>query len=440
MDKDIQREIRKIIDRIEKKSAGGDYIYRGEPKRHRKISSTLYRKYAKEIEAENFDIEVVQAEMVPEAKRYIYEKDDFEILTQLQHYGGKTNLIDFTTDYLIALFFACDGFPNSGSRVILLEKSEAIKDYIKEPQSPINRVRDQRSIFIQPPKGFIERGQYNAINIPKWLKQPMLDHLEKYHGISANVIYNDLHGFIRVQDLHQSEYAEFFKGLTCQNKGNKAKNREEKQKWYKEAVKHYTEALKLNSQLFTIYNNRGVAHRDLGDYEQAIDDYDCAIELNPDHADAHNNRGVAYHNTGEVKHAIDDYDRAIELNPDHVNAYNNRGNARSDLGDYKCAIDDYNKAIQLKPDLAEAYYNRGNTHRDLGDYKRAIDDYDRAIVFNPDYVDVYVNRGNAHLHLRDYKRAIDDYNRAMALNPDDADAYNNRNAAQRELERLNKSL
>ena len=41
--------------------------------------------------------------MVPEAKRYIYEKDDFEILTQLQHYGGKTNLIDFTTDYLIAL-------------------------------------------------------------------------------------------------------------------------------------------------------------------------------------------------------------------------------------------------------------------------------------------------------------------------------------------------
>ena len=39
------------------------------------------------------------------------ESVDFEILTELQHYGGKTNLIDFTTDYLIALFFACDGSP-----------------------------------------------------------------------------------------------------------------------------------------------------------------------------------------------------------------------------------------------------------------------------------------------------------------------------------------
>ena len=97
MDKDIQHEIRKIIDRIEKKSADGDYIYRGEPKRHRKVSSTLYRQYAKEIEAKNFDIEIVQNEMMTEAERYIYEKDKFEILTQLQHYGGKTNLIDFST-------------------------------------------------------------------------------------------------------------------------------------------------------------------------------------------------------------------------------------------------------------------------------------------------------------------------------------------------------
>ena len=37
------------------------------------------------------------------------ETKDFEILTEIQHYGGKTNLIDFTMDYFIALFFACDG-------------------------------------------------------------------------------------------------------------------------------------------------------------------------------------------------------------------------------------------------------------------------------------------------------------------------------------------
>ena len=44
---------------------------------------------------------------------------DFEILTEIQHYGGKTNLIDFTTDYFIALFFACDGHHDKEGRVIL---------------------------------------------------------------------------------------------------------------------------------------------------------------------------------------------------------------------------------------------------------------------------------------------------------------------------------
>ena len=56
-------------------------------------------------------------------------------------------------------------------------------------------------------------------------------------------------------------YTEFYKGLTCQHRGDKAKNREEKQKWYEEAVKHYTEALKLNPQLVAAYNNRGNAYR-----------------------------------------------------------------------------------------------------------------------------------------------------------------------------------
>ena len=49
----------------------------------------------------------------------IDETTDFEILTEIQHYGGKTNLIDFTTDYFIALFFACDGHHDKKGRIIL---------------------------------------------------------------------------------------------------------------------------------------------------------------------------------------------------------------------------------------------------------------------------------------------------------------------------------
>lgn len=42
--------------------------------------------------------------MIEAAKDYTHETDPFEILTELQHYGGHTNLIDFTIDNHIALF------------------------------------------------------------------------------------------------------------------------------------------------------------------------------------------------------------------------------------------------------------------------------------------------------------------------------------------------
>ena len=135
----LSRVLEKITE-IAEKSADGDYVYRGESKFHDEVSSNLYREYKKDIEAEHFDIEVVQKEILREAEEYTtHRMDDLEILTELQHHGGKTNLIDFTTDYLVALFFACDGNPNKPGRVILLQQqSEAYK--VVRPPRTIARV------------------------------------------------------------------------------------------------------------------------------------------------------------------------------------------------------------------------------------------------------------------------------------------------------------
>ena len=56
------------------------------------------------------------------------------MLTQLQHRGGKTNLIDFTRNILIALFFACDGHFEEEGRIICLEapKEPSNKDKFKD--------------------------------------------------------------------------------------------------------------------------------------------------------------------------------------------------------------------------------------------------------------------------------------------------------------------
>ena len=106
----------------------------------------------------------------------------FEILAQLQHYGGKTNLIDFTTDYLIALFFACDGSHHKDSRVIL-QKRESEDYQSKTPSEAIKRVESQKSVLLRSPKGFINPDV--VVIIPKELKLSVLNYLEKYHDIST---------------------------------------------------------------------------------------------------------------------------------------------------------------------------------------------------------------------------------------------------------------
>ena len=447
---DKPRTVQEIIHAIETKSAGGGYIYRGERRPHLKISSNLYREY--DIDEGPFDIEVVQAEMLNAAKKHIGdlpqdfrvdfatfpnvaeentdETINFEILTEIQHYGGKTNLIDFTTDYFIALFFACDGHHDKDGQIIL-QKTEEIKSMINHPRNPRHRVIAQKSVFVRPPKGFIEPHEDDIVTIPANLKELILQHLRMYHGISTETIYNDLYGFIRNQDIHGDAYTQFYRGFACHKRGDEATNSEAKQKEYEKSIGHYTQAIELKPDYADAYNNRGSAYGEKGDIDHAIEDFDKAIEFKPDSAEAYNNRGVAYSGKDYFDRSIEDFNKAIELNPDLAEAYYNRGVAYSGKDYFDRSIEDFNKAIELNPDLAEAYYNRGNAYRGKGDLDRAIEDFDKAVELKPDYADAYNNRGVAYRGKGDFDRTIDDCTQAIQLNPDLAEAYYNRGIAYR---------
>ena len=85
--------------------------------------------------------------------------------------GDKTNLIDFTTDYLVALFFACDGDAGEPGRVILLQRhpeSDAETYEVEKPPRTIRRAEAQKSIFVQASKGFVEPDR--IVTIPAHLK------------------------------------------------------------------------------------------------------------------------------------------------------------------------------------------------------------------------------------------------------------------------------
>ena len=419
---DLDKVLEKINE-IAKESATGDYIYRGEPEHYAKVSSSLYRE-CPEVEEMPFDIIRVQENVLEEAKAYISktddigETDDIEILTELQHFGGKTNLIDFTEDYLIALFFACDGSHEEDGRVILLRRESETHE-VRKPRRKINRVESQKSVFVESPDGFVTPDI--EVTIPADLKFPMLEYLRKHHRISIEIIYNDLHGFIR-----RSAHTEFLKGLTYQRRASEAETRKEKHDHCENAIKHHTEALKLRSDDAVVHNCRGEAYSEKGEYDHAIGDYTKAIALAPDHANSYNSRGIAYGKKGDFDAAIEDFNTAIDLNPEEANAYNNRGIAYVDNSDFDKAIQDYNTAIDLNPESADAYSNRGVAYADNGDFNKAIQDHNTAIDLNPEDVEAYVNRGSAYADNGDFDKAIQDYNTAIDLNPESADAYYNR--------------
>ena len=236
MDNENQNEpstVDGILRKIEEKADTGEYLYRGEPEHYQedpyygKVSSNLYRVFLEDdefdVEAEHFDIEVIQAEILEMAKLFTRKTvNELKRLAEIQHYGGKTNLIDFTEDYLIALFMACDGPLDSlvQDGRLIMQKKELIDTYIKNPYEPVNRVIAQKSVFVRHPNGFIQPNEDDVINVPAVLKKAMQVHLKSSHSISVETIYNDVHGFIRHQRLNPEIYGTIYRGLAQKQQGD----------------------------------------------------------------------------------------------------------------------------------------------------------------------------------------------------------------------------
>lgn len=377
-------------------------LYRGESEHYQEVSSKLWRKYRPCANHHNFNIQAVQDEMVNEAKKhdvtltksYItlsrihFENNfqttadavnamreaerkhqDIEILSKIQHYGGSTNLIDFTRDFLIAFYFACQGSPNKNGRIIIIKKTDGtIKRWIKETGHPEQRITAQKSIFIDPPRGTIPKRLYRQYTIPGKYKTDILEYLQRYHNIRLETVYNDLHGFIQIQDKSLMNQMDIFhKGLVYQNKAEKT-NKAKKQKLYNKALRYYEIAIQLQKE-------RSINHEQTP-YKFA--EFQCKVN---------NQIGMIYYNQGKIEEAeekfketIGYYNQTTKESTDRTTlhdlseAYRNIGLINYSKDDIKTAICNYNKAIEEYSDNFQAYQNRADAYNKLGETDKAKQD------------------------------------------------------------------
>ena len=179
--------VKKFIDKIETYCQYGTYIFRGvnqvfedKKKEHEyKISSSLYRKYSedKTLSVDDLDVSMAEKRMVQWASTHFpNQATTIEKLTDLQHFGGKTALIDFSYNLYVALFFACNGEHGKCGDLIALnsrileplsdidydndknDKPDKKKNYLIRPShTQVSKMRAmfQSSVFVYTRRGYI---------------------------------------------------------------------------------------------------------------------------------------------------------------------------------------------------------------------------------------------------------------------------------------------
>jgi len=436
-----RKQVQEIIAQIVLACEGRDAVFRGEPRQYEvPASSSIYRRYeGANVFNKHFGPADIEREIVDKARAVLYgpETPEMHILTELRHFGGDTNLVDFSEALLVALFFACNGEPDKDGRVFVLHKDrlgtqgdETIEfaPAARTEQSR-GRVAAQNSIFVRPGKGHVDKGLMSEIRVPQGIKTACLEYIDRFHNIRQQTIYNDLAGFVENEENFASASVEFYKGNAKAALGK-----------HGDAIEHFGKALRLRPEDHNAFYNRGNSKGALGEYEAAIGDYDEAIRLQPEYAEAFNNRGYSKAELGQHGEAIKDYDAAIRLHPDLAEAFTNRGVAKADLGQHGDAIGDYDEAIRLRPEDAQAFNNRGVAKAALGKYGEAIGDYDEAIRLHPDFAQAFNNRGNAKAALGQPAEAIGDHDAAIRLRSEDAQAFNNRGAAKSALRKHEEAI
>lgn len=373
-------KIHGLISEIVEKSANGNYIYRGEPehyedeKYNRKVSSTLYRIAPDRFDSGEFDLKRMQKSTLEDAKRYTDKrsKEDFELLTELQHYGSETSLIDFTTDYHIALFFGCDGSHDKDGRIILLRRTGEINEkyQVKEPWKPLNRVLAQKSIFVQPPNGFIDPDDLITVNVPANLKQWILIHLRKFQDISTESIYNDLHGFIKHKARQLSREAIFpraFADNIVEDIESENISTEEPRERLQSAIDHYTTSIQYAPYNVKTYLKQGKCYLLITKFDCAIETFSKAILLEHDYVDAYLYRGFTYNIIGKHALAVENFTKVIKLKPDYAQAYSNRGLVFLHLQKWEKAKEDLTIAANMEIDIITLFRN---LHSSIADFEK----------------------------------------------------------------------
>jgi tetratricopeptide (TPR) repeat protein len=404
--------------------------------------------------------------------RDVKELGEFALLAHLQHLGAKTSLLDFTSNPLVALWFACmpqetkkkkqaDGCvycvrcSGASGNVIPLNGEKSIEQLFVLDDSihmltPINtnrRIPAQQSVFLFRTSGYIDDDRQIAIQIAAGFKKKLLESLSAF-GINKKSLFHDLPGFfewVLESDYKEEKYDELIAKAKKQHSALQ----------YSQALDLFQEAYALGESLFqtdslelsSLHVQIGDVYYAKGEYKTALEEYKKALAIfekmlgkgHPDTAITYDNIGGVYSSLGEYDKALEWYNKALAIyekvgakeHPGTATTYNNIGLVYDNRGKYDKALEWYQKALRIAekvlganhPSTANSYNNIGLVYKELGEYEKALEWYHKALAIrekvlganHPSTANSYNNIGAVYENMGEYGKALEWHSKALDI-------------------------
>ncbi len=305
----------------------GDAVYRGQAKAAWRVDCSAARRLAPGAKGEalgrvTHSLAAYTEILLNGARRHVGNcpelppgSSELEILAQLQHQGAATGLIDFTTEALVALWFACNEHLEEDGAVYILPRSEvqvvaelearihgvmkyfaplgAREDqlYLWSPHRLRGRPASQGSVFVFGVP-FLWPRQLWRVVIARASKPALLEELQTDHGLADDTLFPDLAGYGHANSVSKpfgiDRIVRLWEERVAAIPGDRPSSRARAHVGWgiaygeaghlDQAIERFTEAISLDPSAIDARVNRAKANSELGNFDGAIADFDTAIE------------------------------------------------------------------------------------------------------------------------------------------------------------------
>lgn len=188
----VPDHIKGYLSTVSEYDPGGGFIYRGEGEAY---SGPIRSRLARQWELDEPGLVDLQRTLLREARQYVDYDNRQRLLAECQHIGIPMNVIDFTDDPAVALWFASSGSIESDGQLRVLEESHMSGRAIRLAEPP-QRMIDQMGLLVYVENGEIRENEVSrTMQIDRRDKPEIVQVLNESLGITRNRLFRDLDGF-----------------------------------------------------------------------------------------------------------------------------------------------------------------------------------------------------------------------------------------------------